>query len=155
MNTITLQTRTAGAACLRPKGLRASPLGSGKALTVRAAAQVGRQQQKQARREVVTVPSLPLAAIAAQPMLLLTALPAVADDALPSLDGNPVTSFFNSLSPAGVALALSPLVLYLIFNIYRAQINPRAKWSDFVFVFAALAIGGNLISIIFFKLRLF
>lgn len=103
--------------------------------------------------------TVPLAVLAAAPALLLGALPALADEGeQPQEAINLITGFFSNfanLTPAGVLLLSSPVLLYAVFNVYRAQVNPKAKWSDFVFIGAAVLIAANLISIVAFRIRLF
>lgn len=72
--------------------------------------------------------------------------------------GGAVASYFNqlaNLNAAGIALVASPLVLYASFRAYQANINPRAKWSDFVFLAAFVLIIANVFSIVVYKTRLF
>lgn len=52
-------------------------------------------------------------------------------------------------------VVLTPIILYGIFNLYRDRVNPRAKFSDFLFIVAGVAVVANLVSIIGFKVRLF
>lgn len=52
-------------------------------------------------------------------------------------------------------VVLTPILLYAIFNVYRSQVNPRIKFSDFLFICAGVAVVANLVSIIGFKVRLF
>ena len=54
-----------------------------------------------------------------------------------------------------VALLSAPLLLYGLFNVYRAKINPKASISDFLFFTAALVIVGNVFSIVVLKVRLY
>lgn len=61
----------------------------------------------------------------------------------------------GGLPVAELALVLSPIILYGIFNVYRSALNPRAKLSDFLFIVAAIAIVGNILSILIFKKRFF
>lgn len=48
-----------------------------------------------------------------------------------------------------------PLVSCRLFNVYRSVVDPRAKFGDAVFAFAALILLGNIVSIAVFKIRLF
>ncbi|KAK9810306.1 hypothetical protein WJX72_008324 [[Myrmecia] bisecta] len=86
-------------------------------------------------------------ALAGSSMSLASA--ALADEGLAP---SPARLPFN---PFEIGLLLTPLVLYGGFNIYRTNVNPRAKLSDFLFIFAALVIFGNLLSILVFKVRFF
>lgn len=88
-------------------------------------------------------------AIAAAP------LPALAED---GGIGGAVSSYFDqlaNLNAAGIVLVASPLILYVTFRAYQANINPRAKWSDFVFLGAFFLIVANIVSIVAYKTRLF
>eukprot|EP00878_Enallax_costatus_P007529 GHUV01007885.1.p1 GENE.GHUV01007885.1~~GHUV01007885.1.p1 ORF type:complete len:100 (+),score=47.38 GHUV01007885.1:420-719(+) len=55
----------------------------------------------------------------------------------------------------GYVVILTPIILYAIFNVYRSQANPRAKFTDFLFICAGVAVVANLVSILVFKVRLF
>lgn len=102
-----------------------------------------------------TPPVQPLSAPALAVLLAANPLPALADE---GGVGGAVASYFNqlaNLNAAGVALVASPLVLYASFRAYQSQINPRAKWSDFVFLGAFLLIVANVVSIAVYKTRLF
>jgi hypothetical protein len=61
----------------------------------------------------------------------------------------------HGITVAEVALLTAPLLLYSAFSIFRSQVNPKAKISDFLFILVALIIVANIISIIFFKTRIF
>lgn len=61
----------------------------------------------------------------------------------------------KGVSVAEVVLLAAPLLLYGGFSIYRDRVNPKAKLSDFLFVTAGLIIVLNLLSILFFKVRLY
>ncbi|GLC37184.1 hypothetical protein PLESTB_000989100 [Pleodorina starrii] len=52
-------------------------------------------------------------------------------------------------------LLLTPVVVYALFNVYREKLNPQAKFLDYVYIMAALAIFGNIFSILVFKTRFF
>ena len=58
------------------------------------------------------------------------------------------------LSPLEVALLLLPPVLYGLFNLYRSQVNDKAKLVDFVSLLASVVIIGNIVSILVFKVRI-
>ncbi len=100
----------------------------------------------------ITPHLLPLATATAT---IATPWPALAED---SGIGGALSSYFDQLSnlnAAGIALVASPLVLYVAFRAYQSNINPRAKWNDFVFLGAFFLILANLVSIIAYKTRLF
>lgn len=59
------------------------------------------------------------------------------------------------LTPAEALLLGAPVLLYGSFSLYRAKINPQAKLSDALFIAAALVVVANILSIIFFKVRLY
>ena len=48
-----------------------------------------------------------------------------------------------------IILAL-PIIVYSLFSVYRAKVNPRVKVSDFLFILAAAVIVGNILSIAIF-----
>ncbi|KXZ51190.1 hypothetical protein GPECTOR_13g677 [Gonium pectorale] len=54
-----------------------------------------------------------------------------------------------------VALLVTPVVVYALFNVYRDRINPEAKFLDYIYIMAFLAIVANLVSIAVFKVRFF
>lgn len=43
------------------------------------------------------------------------------------------------------AVVLTPILLYGIFNVYRDKVNPRIKYSDFLFICAGVAVVANLV----------
>ena len=45
------------------------------------------------------------------------------------------------------AVVLAPIIFYAIFNVYRSQVNPRIKFSDFLFIVAGVAVVANLVSL--------
>ncbi|CAD7701535.1 unnamed protein product [Ostreobium quekettii] len=53
------------------------------------------------------------------------------------------------------AFLFTPILLYLIFIVYRTSLNPKAKVTDFLFLVASFFIIFNIISILFFKTRYF
>ena len=61
----------------------------------------------------------------------------------------------RSASPAEYVILLLPIIIYGIFSLYRAKVNPRIKVSDFLFILAAIVIVANILSIAIFKKRLF
>jgi hypothetical protein len=44
-----------------------------------------------------------------------------------------------------LAVVLTPILLYGIFNVYRDKVNPRIKFSDFLFICAGVAVVANLV----------
>lgn len=91
---------------------------------------------------------LPAAALA---LSWAAALPAAAEDvAVDSGDAAAASGFGPS-----TLLVLLPLVLYGVFNVYRTNANPKATFNDFLFLCAGLAVIGNIISIVVFKVRYF
>lgn len=61
----------------------------------------------------------------------------------------------SGLTPFEGLLVFAPVLLYGLFTIYRSKVNERAKLSDFLFIVAAAVVVGNLLSIIFFKKKLY
>lgn len=55
----------------------------------------------------------------------------------------------------GWLLLFSPLIIYGIFTVYRTQINPQAKLSNFALIVTGLGILANIFSIVVFKVRWF
>jgi hypothetical protein len=47
---------------------------------------------------------------------------------------------------SATTVVLTPIILYGIFNLYRDRVNPRAKFSDFLFIVAGVAVVANLVS---------
>ena len=88
-----------------------------------------RRQQHQAAAAAAaaaTQPEAPSALLALSSLLL--ASPALAEDAAPD-----AAAAVGTPSAAGWAIALSPLIFYGLFSVYRSQINPKAKFGDAVF----------------------
>lgn len=82
-----------------------------------------------------------------------TTLPALADDA--AVSGDAAAASEAAAFDASNLLVLLPLVLYGIFNVYRNKANPKASFSDFLFLCAGVAVIGNILSILIFKIRWF
>ena len=61
----------------------------------------------------------------------------------------------NGVGVAEIVLLLAPLLLYGGFSLYRAKVNPKAKFSDFLFITAGSIVVLNLLSILIFKVRLY
>ena len=53
------------------------------------------------------------------------------------------------------ALLLAPVLLYSAFTIYRTTFNKNVKLSDFFFAVGAVVVFGNILSIVFLKIRFF
>lgn len=66
---------------------------------------------------------------------------------------NPIEG--SGLTPFEGLLIFAPVILYGLFSVYRSQVNPRAKLSDFLFIAAAAVVVANLFTIIVFKKRLY
>jgi hypothetical protein len=101
--------------------------------------------------------SAPIAGLAAGALALAAPLAAFADEA-PALEAAAALDAAGDalvLSPSTAAIALSPVIAYGIFFLYREKVNPRATLGDGLFVIAALVILANIISILVFKIRLF
>ncbi len=80
------------------------------------------------------------------------ALPAVAEDVAAGADA---AAAAGTGFDASNLLLLLPLVLYGGFNVYRTKANPKASYSDFLFLCAGVVVIGNILSIIIFKVRWF
>ncbi|KAL4434457.1 hypothetical protein ABPG75_000898 [Micractinium tetrahymenae] len=125
-----------------------------RAAAIRCAAAPQRQQQQQAAPEPSAATALALSS------LLLGSAPAWADEAAAPAGDAAATAgeaaqIVTGVTPAGWALILSPIIFYALFSVYRSQIDPRAKFGDAVFAFAALIIAANIFCIAVLKVRLF
>jgi hypothetical protein len=100
--------------------------------------------------------SAPTAGLAAASLALAAPLAAFADEA-PAVEAAALDAAGDALvlSPSTAAIALSPVIAYGVFFLYREKVNPRATLGDGLFVIAALVIAANIVSILVFKLRLF
>lgn len=87
-----------------------------------------------------------LAFYAAAPLM------AQADEAVQAVEA-PVAP--GGVNPAEVAIVLAPIVLYGIFNLYRAKMNPKAGPMDFLFICGAAAVFANIGAILIYRVRLF
>ncbi|GIL84422.1 hypothetical protein Vretimale_15895 [Volvox reticuliferus] len=79
-----------------------------------------------------------------------TAVAATANEAVPA-----ATTAAGGLGTGEAVLLLTPVLVYTLFNLYRDRINPQAKFLDYIYIMAALAIFGNIFSILIFKTRFF
>ncbi|DBA93697.1 TPA: hypothetical protein ACH3X3_013768 [Trebouxia sp. C0006] len=61
----------------------------------------------------------------------------------------------SGITPFEGLLVFAPVLLYGLFTVYRSKVNERAKLSDFLFIVAAGVVVSNLLSIIFFKRKLY
>eukprot|EP00887_Chlorella_sp_A99_P007444 scaffold2.g7444.t1 len=122
-----------------------------RAVQIRCSATTQQQQRQQAAEQQPTATELrtALALLAGGTGAVAGPAAALADEAAPAAEAASSGGLFG-LTPLGWAVVFSPLVFYGIFNV-----NPAAKFGDAVFIFAALVILGNLISILVFKVRLF
>jgi hypothetical protein len=91
------------------------------------------RRQQQAAAAAAAQPEAPSALLALSSLLL--AGPALAEDAAPdaAAAADAASAGFAAPSAAGWALALSPLIFYGLFNLYRSQIDPKAKFGDAIF----------------------
>ena len=78
--------------------------------------------------------------------------PALADDTVDLANKN---SGFLGYTNGGLVVAFSPIVIYGVFYLYRATINPKAKLQDLLFVAAFCVVEANIASIIKFKKRVY
>ena len=93
--------------------------------------------------------ALPLALLS---QLAAVSLPAQAEDVAA---GAAAVDDGMAMGPGGIALVTAPILLYGIFYVYRSQINPKATLVDGITVLAAVAIVGNIVSILAFQTRIF
>lgn len=82
--------------------------------------------------------------------LLLPASAALAEEPIQASAIEP-----RSANPAEYVILALPIIIYGIFSLYRAKVNPRVKVSDFLFILAAVVIVANILSIAIFKKRIF
>ncbi|KIY94370.1 hypothetical protein MNEG_13591 [Monoraphidium neglectum] len=101
------------------------------------------QQQRAAALSLAAAPAL--AALAA-PLAALAEEAAVEAAAAPAAE---------EVSPAFYALAFSPIVIYGLFTVFRAKVNPKANIGDLLYIIGAVAVFGNIVSILIFKTRFF
>jgi hypothetical protein len=78
--------------------------------------------------------------------------PALADEAV---DAANQSSGFLGFTNAGTLIAFSPIVVYSVFYVYRATVNPKAKLQDLLFIAAACVVVANIASIVIFKKRIY
>lgn len=97
-----------------------------------------------------------LAACAALAAILFQCAPFFKAAAQESLE-NPESAEAAARAPSWLvpAVLAFPVVSYVIFNIYRAQVNPYAKVTDWMFGVAAVVIIANLILISTIGVRLY
>ncbi|KAI7844875.1 hypothetical protein COHA_001528 [Chlorella ohadii] len=124
---------------------------SSKRAAVRCLAQQRAQQQQQQRPAAEPAASAALALSS-----LLMAAPALAEEAATEAAAEAAEAAQGAgVTALGWALIVSPILFYALFNVYRSQIDPKAKFGDALFIFAAIIIVSNIISITVFKIRLF
>lgn len=84
--------------------------------------------------------------------LMASCGPALADDTVDFANKN---SGFLGYTNGGLVVAFSPIVIYGVFYLYRATINPKAKLQDLLFVAAFCVVVANIASILIFKKRVY
>ena len=84
--------------------------------------------------------------------LMTYCAPSFADE---SVDVINKSSGFLGFTNGGLVIAFSPIVIYSVFYLYRATINPKAKLQDLLFVAAACVVVANIASIVLFKKRIY
>lgn len=84
--------------------------------------------------------------------LMASCGPALADDTVDLANQN---SGFLGYTNGGLVVAFSPIVIYAVFYVYRATINPKAKLQDLLFVAAFCVVVANIASILIFKKRVY
>lgn len=78
-----------------------------------------------------------------------------ADTAQQAVDSAQQAAQTGGSSGPGLLLVFGPLVLYGLFYAWRQFVNPKAKLSDALFIAASGVVVGNIISIVFFRVRLY
>ncbi|PRW61417.1 NADH-quinone oxidoreductase subunit L [Chlorella sorokiniana] len=128
---------------------------SSKRAAIRCFAQQRAQQQRPVAAEQQAAAEPAASATLALSCLLLAA-PALAEEAATEAAVEAAEAGQSAgVTALGWALIVSPLVFYAVFNVYRSQVDPKAKFGDALFFFAASVIVGNIVSITVFKIRLF
>jgi hypothetical protein len=92
--------------------------------------------------------------------VLLSSAPAFADEvageaAKEAADVMSQNSGILGYTNGGLVIAFSPLVIYGVFYLYRATINPKAKLQDLLFVGAFCVVVANILSIAIFHRRVY
>ena len=85
--------------------------------------------------------------------LMASCAPALADDT--AVDFANKNSGFLGYTNGGLVIAFFPIVVYGVFYLYRATINPKAKLQDLLFVAAFCVVVANIASILIFKKRVY
>jgi hypothetical protein len=85
--------------------------------------------------------------------LMASCGPALADDT--AVDFANKNSGFLGYTNGGLVIAFFPIVVYGVFYLYRATINPKAKLQDLLFVAAFCVVVANIASILIFKKRVY
>lgn len=67
----------------------------------------------------------------------------------------PAGATFLGLPIGQVILLMAPVILYTVFTVLRTAFKPDLKLSDFFFAVGTVAVFGNIIAILVFKIRLF
>merc|ERR1719183_3336684 len=102
------------------------------------------------------VTSLPLS----MATMLLSCAPSYAEEAVAeatkeAADIMSENSGVLGYTNGGLVVAFSPLVIYGVFYLYRATINPKAKVQDLLFVAAFCVVAANFLSITVFHRRIY
>lgn len=95
-------------------------------------------------------PSFTNIASASAVMSGLLTLPAIADEAV----AEAAAAESSSLGVVNVAVAATPLVVYVLFNIIREKYNTKAGFGDYIYLLAASFIVVNIFLALVFKVRL-
>ena len=134
--------------CLRPSRLpRAPTTATARPRHVVVAAAATRSTRSS------TAPPAPSAAVLSTAASLVTA-PLLTAAAAVEADEPAAAAGGGGVSVLEIGLALSPAIFYLILTAAR-QVNPKLKISDLLFVLVGLVIVANIVSILFFKTRIY
>mmetsp|Transcript_10162 Transcript_10162/g.17701 ORF Transcript_10162/g.17701 Transcript_10162/m.17701 type:complete len:151 (-) Transcript_10162:510-962(-) len=96
-------------------------------------------------------------------MTLTTSVPAWAEEvAAPAAAAEiaaPATvalpTYLFGMNAVELGALLAPIVVYGAFTLFRNTVNPKASFSDALLIGATLVILGNILSIVFLKVRFF
>jgi hypothetical protein len=66
------------------------------------------------------------------------------------------SSSSEGLSPIFLAVAVTPVLAYILFNVSRSTVNPRAQfWPDFFYILVFCYVILNIFTIVVFKQRVY
>eukprot|EP00890_Picochlorum_soloecismus_P006416 jgi/Picsp_1/6776/NSC_04116-R1_hypothetical protein CHLREDRAFT_187840 [Chlamydomonas reinhardtii] len=154
-----IKTRSGCVSPVSVSRLRSTRLSSARPASMRRCLGRTRCAAKQSDSEAALSDVGPLLSIFLGIPLLSTWGPALAEEETAVLEkaaeATEKTTSILGFTPEGLLLVFSPLVVYSVFFVYRATINPKAKLNDLLFIAAACVVVGNIASILLFKKRIY